>query len=41
MANKKSNSKVIGSILGHKNEKTTAKYLHPSDDAMSDAVNAI
>lgn len=41
MANKSVNSKTIATILGHRNEKTTAQYMHPSDDAMSDAVNVI
>ena len=39
LANSGKNQKLIGEILGHSSEKTTAKYVHPHDEAKKAAMS--
>ena len=39
LANAGKNQKLIGEILGHSSEKTTAKYVHPHDEAKKAAMS--
>ena len=42
MANvKKTNQKVISEIAGHASTKTTAKYVHGTDEAKNEAVDGL